>query len=82
MFEKRVIIKNLCWIIRSRPQTPETSLSFRHPVHSFLKLSDNVNNKCNDEADQVGASSAKLNVGHSAAATTTAATGGGWDRRG
>lgn len=41
----------------------------RHPVYIRLwnngQRSDNVNNKCGDEADQVGASSAKLNVGHS-----------------
>jgi len=55
----------ICWL---RPQTIKTLLC---PT-SISEISDNVNNKCSDEADQVGVSSAKLNVKH------FAATGGGW----
>lgn len=53
--------------------TPRTSIS---------EISDNVDNKCSDEADQVGASSAKLNVEHSAAMTVAATGGGRIGRRG
>jgi len=57
----------ICWL---RPQTIKTLLC-PTPRTSISEMSDNVNNKCSDEADQVGVSSAKLNVKH------FAATGGG-----
>lgn len=63
-------------ILRHSSIASSEMLLFATPRTSVSEISDNVNNKCSDEADQVGAPSAKLNVERSAA-MTIAATGGG-----